>query len=221
MTNEEFIQSISLEGEEWRDVVGYEGYYMISSYGRLLSSARTVKRNNKGDLPISPHLMKLVTSSHNGIDYNYTQLLRNNHRKNVGIHRLVAQAFLPNPNSYSDVDHIDRNGLNNHVSNLRWCSRSLNMLNENTRKVISASQHKKTLPTLRKPIVQLKNDVLINTYNSISEAETKYGYSAAQIVGVCKGRGKTHKGYKWMYLSDYESLTNKSKNSLPAPITAD
>ena len=39
MTNEEFIKSVSLEGEEWRDVVGYEGYYMISSYGRLLSSA--------------------------------------------------------------------------------------------------------------------------------------------------------------------------------------
>lgn len=87
------------------------------------------------------------------------------------------------------------------------------MLNENTSRVNSVSQRKKVLPTLRKPVVQLKDNIVIKVFNSIFEAERQFGYSAPHIIGICKGRGKTYRGYKWMYLSDYESLVNKSKNA--------
>ena len=221
MTNEEFIQSIALGGEEWRDIVGYEGAYMVSNLGRIISTERIRKCKDGKEFSHHARLLKPNTTLHNGIYYNYACLYKNSRKKLIAIHRLVAEAFIPNPNNYTDVDHIDRNGLNNHISNLRWCSRKMNMLNESTRRVMSSSQHKKVLPTLRKPVVQLRNNIVVKVFNSIFEAEKCYGYSGPMIVAVCKGRHHTHKGCQWMYLSDYESLTNKSKNSLPAPITAD
>lgn len=217
MTNEEFIQSVTLDGEEWRDVTGWEGYYKVSSFGRVLSIGRTLNRKDGTPLPIKPRLLKLNIGKHNGILYAYICFRKRCERHHKAVHRLVAEAFLPNPNNYSDVDHIDRNGTNNHVENLRWCSRSMNMLNENTRIVTSAAQRRKILPTLRKPVVQITRDNTVTVYSSISEAHEVYGYSLKGIIDTCKGRIPTYKDQQWMYLSDYESLVNKSKNSLPTP----
>lgn len=213
MTNEEFIQSIALPGEEWRDVPGWENYYRVSSYGRVASLGRIVERKNGATHSVACRLLKPNKCIHNGIYYNYICLRRPGIRKAIAIHRIVAQAFIPNPDKYPEVDHIDRNGLNNNVQNLKWCDRIINMRNENTKKAMSRSQRLKRMLMLHKPVVQLEKGVAIRSFQSITEASRVIGCNTGGISSACRNGHRRCKGYKWMYLSDYESQVSMSKNS--------
>lgn len=179
----------SLDGEIWKDIPEYEGLYKISSLGRIISS-------------YSRRILSPTISGHKGKDYYAITLVKNGIKKRFHIHKLVALSFIPNPNNFPCIDHINTDRFDNRVENLKWCSFSQNNLNPIT-------NSKKF-----KPVVQLKEDLLIHVFNSINEA-TKHGFCLSRIIGCCKGRYKRHKGFQWMYLSDYETLINKSKNSSP------
>jgi len=96
--------------EQWKDVVGYEGLYEISDSGNIRRGARM-----------------LSSSISNG--YRYTHLCKEGIERSYTLHRLVALAFLPNPEAKPELDHINRNRADNRLVNLRWATRSENMLN--------------------------------------------------------------------------------------------
>lgn len=205
MTNEEFINSIRLDGEEWRPVVGWEELYMVSNLGRIVSLNKTVPSIH-GQRPIRCKLLSPYVHK-NG--YCRVILCRNakSHKYDM-VHRLVAEAFIPNPDSKPMIDHIDRNRQNNKVENLRWCTLSENMHNpltvEHCRKLNLGRKRQEQY----KPVVAIKNGVVEKRYDSIKSAISD-GFTNCGIINCCAGRDSSHYGYKWMYLSDYESLINQ------------
>lgn len=199
MTNQEFIESISLEGEIWKPVLGFEQSYLVSNKGRVAS---TKSHRRKGIL------LSLCVTSHG---YHYVSLYQpTGERSYKGVHRLVAEAFIDNPNEYTQIDHINTIRTDNRVENLKWCTHSENSLNPITRKRNSQSHlNKKTHCQI--PIVQLKNGVLVKIYNSI-QLTKEDGFTPRCIHYCLKKEYKTHKGYTWITKSEYELLINKSKN---------
>lgn len=101
--------------EEWKDIIGYEGLYQISNLGNV----KNVK---------SQRILKGCTTKK--VLYQYINLYKDSIKKTHRIHQLVASAFLTNPDNLPQIDHIDRNKLNNKVSNLRYVSRSDNQINK-------------------------------------------------------------------------------------------
>lgn len=106
--------------EEWRDVVGYEGQYMVSNIGRIKSLSRAVLGRALSMRVIKERIS--IPIPHSG---GYRLIALSNKREYI--HRIVAKAFLPNPENKSEVNHKDRNKTNNNVSNLEWCTPLENM----------------------------------------------------------------------------------------------
>lgn len=104
--------------EMWKDIVGYEGLYEVSSEGNI----RTTKRQgSKGGL------LKISVSDKYAVKYCYVRLRKNGMQKSFWIHRLVAETFIPNPLGLPQVNHKDQNPSNNSVDNLEWCTMEYNM----------------------------------------------------------------------------------------------
>jgi hypothetical protein len=203
MTNQEFLESITLEGEEWRDVIGFEGRYKISSFGRCISLSRVCEDNNRVSKYTAQRLISFTMAANNYLQY---RLWKENKEYHRFAHRLVAESFLPNPNNYSEVDHIDTNKTNNHVSNLRWASRSMNQLNPISRKKNSDAKKGKYFGTT-KPVVRInpKDPTDIKFYVSASETRRADGFNHTKVCAVCRGERKLHGGYFWMWRHDWEA----------------
>ena len=177
------------ETEIWRDVVGYEGLYKVSNLGNVKSL-----RHKK------TFLMK--TGQHSN-GYLFVRL--SNHNKLIKsflVHRLVSKAFLPNPNNLPQVNHKDEDKTNNRVDNLEWCDAKYN-LNFGTvqeRKSKKLSKILKNRKDQSKPVLQYdKNDIFINEYPSIKDAQRKTGVHQGAICRVCRGKLKSTGGFLWKY----------------------
>ena len=173
------------ETEIWRDVVGYEGLYKVSNFGNVMSL------RHKKIFILKPYMN----------NYGYLLVdLRNNKkpRKTISVHRIVAQAFLPNPNNLPQVNHKDEDKTNNRVSNLEFCTQAYNNKYGTHYERIS-----KTLTNrkdLSKAVLQYdKNGNFINEYPSTREAERKTGIHQQHICRVCKGKRNSAGGYLWRY----------------------
>ena len=213
MTNEEFIKNISFEGEEWRDIKDFEGLYMISSCGRILSCSKEVMGGN-GLRKTKPKLS--IPGECRG--YYQARLYKNNKQHCPYIHRLVAESFIPNPSNYKYVDHIDGNCTNNNVENLRWCTANMNRLNpithEKHRKSMSKSKRLKIVKI--KPIVRINinNPSDVEAYLSLNDA-IKDGFNKSGISECCHKKRYSHRGYKWYFLDEYQNLIKALDMSSP------
>lgn len=109
--------------EIWKDIAGYEGFYQVSNLGKIKSLDRHINPNVKGSRNVYGRSMVLMKNR-----YSTCTLIKNKIRKNVSVHRLVAQAFIPNDDKTLIVNHIDGDRYNNIVSNLEWVTYKYNNL---------------------------------------------------------------------------------------------
>ena len=121
------IEDINENSKEiWRDVVGYEGLYQVSSMGRVKSLGRFIDNLVRGHYWQEEKILK-PSKRING--YVGISLHKDGKAKNFNIHRLVAIAFIPNPNNLPQIDHINADKTNNNVNNLRWVTAKENINN--------------------------------------------------------------------------------------------
>ena len=177
--------------EEWKDIEGYEGYYQVSSFGRVRSLDRYVKDTRRNCFNfVKGRIMS--PSSADKKHYMQVGLSKNNKVIHYLIHRLVAQAFIPNPNNLPQVNHKDENKENNRVDNLEWCTAEYNT-NYGTRALRQGISSGKTVYQYN------KDGVLENTYYSSREAGRALNIDSTSIRSCCIGNIVSVNGFVWSY----------------------
>lgn len=174
--------------EVWKDITGYCGKYQISNLGRIRSL-----RYNGGN-----HI-KVMSPNDNGHGYLSVALCDGFGKRRIFyVHRLVAEAFLDNPDNLPQVNHLDHNRKNNNVHNLEWCSIRDNLLYGTTHER-AANTMRETSPT-RKPVAQysLSGD-FIRTFRSINDAERETGIRASGISLCCNNKLRKTGGYVFSF----------------------
>ena len=181
--------------EEWRDVVGFEVLYEVSNLGRVKSHKG---RNDK-----------ILTPIKCGKGYLQLILCADGKHKNVMIHRMVAKAFIPNPNEERTVNHKDGNKKNNCVDNLEWCSYSDNLKHAyaNGLNHWNPKKGRKQTPVVK---MDLHTHEILGEYESIGDAFRsleEYGNKPVRcgsIARCCRGVYKSAHGYFWRFKESEE-----------------
>lgn len=170
--------------EIWRDIDDYVGYYKVSNTGKIKSVDRV---NDEGR-----HIYERILSLSNCHGYVSVVLCKNSITKTFMVHRLVAKAFIPNPNNYPCVNHKDENKKNNYVENLEWCTQKQNA-NYGTRNARAGLGHGK------RTIQYDLDGNEIRRWDSTAEACRYYGVTRSVISSACTGLIHTVCGFKWRY----------------------
>ena len=180
------------KSEIWKDVVGYEGFYQVSNKGNVYSVDRTraLGRKRGG---------RMLKPGYTSRGYLQVNLHKNGKPKTRTVHRLVAEAFIPNPENSLQVSHIDKIKDNNNVENLEWLASEY----DDRYGTRSGSLSKKV-----RAVNIGTGEVL--TFNSLTEAG-RNGYNTSAVSKACRGGyktrhgklvggdGRTYKGFRWSY----------------------
>ena len=182
------------ESEVWKDITGYEGLYMISNKGNIYS----VERRDSMGRKWGGRTLKL---RYDKDGYLKVGLSKNGTMETKRVHRIVAEAFIPNPNNFPQVNHLDEVKDNNNVNNLEWCTSKHNS-NHGTRNERRAKTQSKKVRAVNVETGE------VFTFNSASEA-IRNGYNQTSLAcrGAYKspngnligGDGHTYRGHKWSY----------------------
>lgn len=162
--------------EIWKDIEGYEGLYQVSNFGRV--KRVTTGRILKGGKDRGGYLR--ITLCKNGVTSTKT------------IHRLVAQAFIPNPENKPEVNHIDENKTNNNVLNLDWMTAKENINHGTHNERVSKTQ---SIPIIA---TNIKTDESKEFYGA-NECARQLGVHQSHITNVLKGKYKQTGGYTFKY----------------------
>ena len=181
---------IKVNFELWKDIKSFEGLYQVSTWGRVRSLDKyiDVKIRNVDKVLKRGKILKPVYYK-NG--YLTVGLCKNGKVTRFYVHRLVAEAFIPNPENKPEVNHKDEVKSNNYRTNLEWMTTKEN-INYGTHTKRSAEKRSKT-------VYQYDKDYnLIKEWSSASEAG-RNGFLRSHVNACCLGKCKTHKGFIWSY----------------------
>lgn len=168
--------------ETWKPVTGYEGLYEVSNIGRVKSlNYRRTKE------------VRILNGGKYTNGYCFVKLYKYGMSKHCSRHRLVAEAFIPNPEGKPEIDHIDNDKENNCVANLRWVTHKENAVNVITK----ARRFERINPTI---ILQFNLDnTLVQKHRGAHDAERRTGVFRQSISLCCRGKQNTAGGYIWKY----------------------
>lgn len=171
--------------EIWLPIEGYENLYEVSNLGRVRRLESVVTNKNGVKLKVPGKLLKPGT---NTCGYLLVNLCKNGIRRNFLIHRLVSQAFLPNPDKKPQVNHLSEDKQNNSVENLEWCSAK-----ENTN---YGTRNKRASEKLSKPVLCIE---LNQIFPSLTEAARHFNATSSNLHYALNGKTRTCAGYHWEY----------------------
>ena len=180
------MDKFNIEKEVWKDISGFEGYYQVSDRGRVRSLDRKVW--DKGRSSFRSQKGKVL--KHGDVHgYRFVILHKGGKPTHMRVHRLVAEAFIPNPKKLEYVNHKDENKSNNRLGNLEWCTAKYNVYyGENS--------------TIRPVIATNMLTGEQTAYPSIMEAVRLGGFNRNSIHLACKGKLKIHRYHYWQYLEE-------------------
>ena len=187
--------------EIWKAVTGWEGLYEVSNFGNV----RTLHYKK-------PYLMH-PTIDAKGYKRVSFVLLYSKKYKRYSVHRLVAQAFIPNPDNLPEVNHKDENKLNNRSDNLEWCNTTYNLAYGTARSRMAQTRKNMKFSDLHLRNLQISHAIsqgkiveqidangnVMARFSSISEAARNMGVSANSISHACNGLTKSSCGYVWKF----------------------
>lgn len=184
--------------EKWSNIEGFDDKYEISSMGRIKIKENVSQRINNGTLCDyrQKEMFKAIRIDTSKNVYTRVSLSTQGKSKTAYLHRLVAKAFIPNPNNLPEVNHINGKKYDNGVENLEWNSKSQQMTH--AMEVLGFKPNTTGIND-RQAVYQIDKDTdeIIKSFESIKQATEATG--ATHISGVCLGNRKTVGGFKWKY----------------------
>ena len=185
--------------EIWKDIAGYEGLYQVSNQGRVKSLERYVE--NRVAQNYQPERIRtLMERKKPGQETGYKAIIlyKNNKGKNCYVHRLVAAAFVPNPENKKTVNHINGDKHDNRAENLEWMTYRENNLHAYTSGLNDSSHRRNRCDSIQ--VAQYDSDMnLIKVYPSMNEAERQTGIDRTAI-GHGIRKGWRYGGYIWKFV---------------------
>lgn len=175
----------------WEDVIGFEGLYQVSDQGEIRSIKRT-KQNNRGFQEVNERIRVLTPDR-----YGYLKVCLSKDGKHYvkSVHRLVAEAFIPNPNNLPEINHKNEDKQDNRVENLEWCTQAYNMSYGGYRNRQAISQGR--------AVIQFDGNKPIAEYYSTQEASRQTGIPQGNIYKACTGKRRIAGGYEWRFKDEY------------------
>lgn len=200
--------------EIWKDIPGYEQYYMVSSLGNVKSKDR-YRKNGKGGYVLKGRILKQSLSS---TGYKKVELCVNGNKKSLKVHRLVGLAFINNPYNKPFINHIDGNPVNNNVSNLEWVTNRENIihaLDTGLKKINALNKEELTDLYINKKFNVVEIAELLNTTGAIVRTNLKrYGINPRGLSDVKNQYNLTH---EWVI----EQLKTKTQKQLAFEVGCD
>lgn len=192
------------EQEVWKDIPGFEGFYQASTLGRVRSCDRDINYVNGHKVHYNSHVMA-TKPNHSG--YMVVGLNKNNRQHWYSVHQLIARTFIPNPNGYPQINHIDECRTNNAVINLEWCTAHYN--NNYGQRNERLSKALKSNPSIgawcKKPVIATSvHSGESISFQSIVEAADYIGIHAPNISAVLSPNNiqKTAGGYTFKLIKE-------------------
>ena len=171
--------------EEWKSIDGFEGFYEVSNFGNV----RSLNYHNWG-------IVKNLTPTIDRYGYERVCLCKNGKQFNRLVHRMVATAFIGNPDNLPQINHLNEIKTDNRAENLEWCSAKDNVNHGTRNERMSKSKRNTNCRAIVQSDLQGKE---IRKWVSFMEVNRVLGYDVGFLARCCKGRCETAYGYKWRY----------------------